>query len=135
MSDQIIEGIRAVSYVIVLIILAVMANTMSMSTRERIREYATMKALGFKPRFLVTLIFLEGLVIASLGGSLGVVLTDPAASLFQIATDNIFPLFVVSQTTVTFQICSSILVGFLAATGPAISASRIRVVEGLRTVP
>jgi hypothetical protein len=47
MSDQIIAAIRVVSYVVIVIILAVMANTMAMSARERTSEYATLKALGF----------------------------------------------------------------------------------------
>ena len=47
MSNQIIAAIRIVSYVVILIIMAVMANTMAMSARERTAEYATLKALGF----------------------------------------------------------------------------------------
>ena len=41
----IIAAIRTVSYVVIAIILAVMANTMAMSARERVAEYATLKAL------------------------------------------------------------------------------------------
>ena len=36
-----------VSFVVIVIILAVMANTMAMTARERLGEYATLKALGF----------------------------------------------------------------------------------------
>src|SRR5678816_1610369 len=56
MSDSIIAAIRVVSYVVIVIILAVMANTMAMSARERTAEYATLKALGFGPGFLAALI-------------------------------------------------------------------------------
>ncbi|MGM3346951.1 FtsX-like permease family protein, partial [Bacillus cereus group sp. BC23] len=52
MSNQIIAAIRVVSYVVILIIMAVMANAMAMSARERTAEYATLKALGFGPGFL-----------------------------------------------------------------------------------
>ena len=47
MTEAILVAIQAVSFVIVLIIMAVMANTMAMTARERYAEYATMKALGF----------------------------------------------------------------------------------------
>jgi putative ABC transport system permease protein len=47
MSEAIIAAIQAVSYVVIVIIMAVMANTMAMTARERYGEYATFKALGF----------------------------------------------------------------------------------------
>src|SRR5260370_36578235 len=50
MSNQIIAAIRVVSYVVIVIIMAVIANAMAISARERPVEYATLKALGFGPR-------------------------------------------------------------------------------------
>ncbi|MEI2716102.1 MAG: FtsX-like permease family protein [Candidatus Nanopelagicales bacterium] len=52
-----------------MIIMAVMANTMTMTARERLAEYATLKALGFSPGFVVRLLFGESLVIALIGGA------------------------------------------------------------------
>ena len=66
MSETILVAINAVSLVIVVIIMAVMANTMMMTARERLSEYATLKALGFSPGFVVKLLFGESLVIALL---------------------------------------------------------------------
>ena len=134
MSDQIIEAIRTVSYVIVVIILAVMANTMAMSVRERTQEFATMKALGFKPNFLGFLVFSESIFIAMIGGGVGIMITHPSAYLFQMATDNIFPVFLVSNKTIGFQFFCAFSVGVLAAFIPAINVYRINVVDGLRTV-
>ena len=71
MSEAILVAINAVSGVIVIIIMAVMANTMSMTARERLAEYATLKALGFPPGFIIKLLFGESLVIALIGGGLG----------------------------------------------------------------
>src|SRR5690349_22606745 len=42
-----------VSFVVIVIIFAVVANTMAMTARERTAEYATLKALGFSPGFVV----------------------------------------------------------------------------------
>ena len=79
MSNQIIAAIRVVSYVVIVIVMAVMANAMAMSARERITEYATLKALGFRSGFLSLLVFGESMVISGFGGLLGMLLTPPAA--------------------------------------------------------
>ena len=47
MTEAIVVAIRIVSFVVIVIIMAVMANTMAMAARERLSEYATLKALGF----------------------------------------------------------------------------------------
>jgi putative ABC transport system permease protein len=133
LSDQIIAAIRLVSYVVILIILAVMANTMAMSARERTSEYATLKALGFGPPFLVTLIFGESLAICLLGGAIGIALTPPVAAAFKQVV-SIFPVFAVSRETILFQAACALAVALGSAIVPAIRASRIRIVEGLRSI-
>ena len=134
LSDQIIAAIRLVSYVVILIILAVMANTMAMSARERTSEYATLKALGFGPGFLAMLIFGESMMIAAIGGGIGIALTGPAAAAFKQAAGGIFPIFTVSSTTVSLQLACAAAVGVVAALVPALRASRVRIVEGLRAI-
>ena len=68
MSEAIVVAIRVVSFVVIVIIMAVMANTMAMAARERVSEYSTLRALGFGPAFLGALIFGESLFIALTGG-------------------------------------------------------------------
>jgi putative ABC transport system permease protein len=133
MSDQIIAAIRIVSYVVILIILAVMANTMAMSARERTSEYATLKAIGFGPRFLALLILGESILICSLGGALGMLLTLPAAAFFK-KVAAIFPIFAVSSATLLAQAACALTVAFAAALVPAARAARVRIVEGLRAI-
>lgn len=134
MSEAILVAVNAVSYVIIIIIMAVMANTMTMTARERLAEYATLKALGFSPGFVVKLLFGESLVIALLGGGAGVLLTLPIAAAFAKAVGTLFPVFVVSQTTMFLQILASCIVGVVAAAWPAWKMSRIDIVNGLRHV-
>ncbi|MGS0892627.1 ABC transporter permease [Burkholderia stagnalis] len=134
MSNQIIAAIRVVSYVVILIIMAVMANAMAMSARERTAEYATLKALGFGPGFLALLVFGESIVIATLGGGLGMLATPAAASLFKQAAGSIFPVFRVSAETAALQAACALAVGVAAALVPAWQAARVRVVEGLRAI-
>ena len=134
MSEAILVAVRAVSFIIVLIIMAVMANTMTMTARERLAEYATLKALGFSPGFVVRLLFGESLLIAALGGLAGLLLTLPLAGAFRAAVGTLFPVFQVSTLTMALQLAAALGVGLVAAAWPAWRMSRIDIVAGLRHV-
>jgi putative ABC transport system permease protein len=134
MSEAILVALQAVSFIIIVIIMAVMANTMTMTARERLAEYATLKALGFPPSFVVRLLFGESLFIALLGGLLGLLLTLPLAAVFAGATGTLFPVFRVSATTMGLQLAAALGVGAVAAAWPAWKMSRIDIVAGLRHV-
>jgi putative ABC transport system permease protein len=133
MSDQIIAAIRVVSYVVIVIILAVMANTMAMSARERTSEYATLKALGFGPGFLAALIFGESAAIAAVGAAIGIAAGAPVAAFFKQAA-GIFPVFEISSDTVAMQVACAAVVAVAAAVVPAVQAARVRIVDGLRSI-
>jgi putative ABC transport system permease protein len=134
MSNQIIAAIQLVSYVVIVIIMAVMANAMAMSARERTVEYATLKALGFGPGFLALLMFGESVTIGVVGGGLGILATPPAASFFKQATGGVFPVFHVSRETMLLQAACALVVGSAAAIVPALQAARVKIVEGLRAI-
>ena len=134
MSEAILVAVQAVSFIIILIIMAVMANTMAMTARERLAEYATLKALGFPPRFVVQLIAGESLLIAGLGGALGMAITFPLAQAFVQAAGTLFPVFQVSPLTLWLQALAALVVGLVAAAWPAWKMSRIDIVQGLRHV-
>lgn len=134
MTGAIVTAIEVVSVVVIAIIMAVMANTMIMAARERTSEYASLKALGFGPIFLAALIYLEALAICALGGLFGVLLTYPAARTFAKEMEAFLPVFLVSDTTVVLQIVAALVVACVAAAVPAWRASRVRIVEGLRSI-
>ena len=134
MSEAIQVAVQAVSLIIVVIIMAVMANTMTMTARERLAEYATLKALGFSPGFVVRLIFGESLLIAAIGGLAGLLLTLPLAAAFRSAVGTLFPVFQVSTLTMALQLLAALVVGTVAAAWPAWRMSRIDIVAGLRHV-
>jgi putative ABC transport system permease protein len=134
MSEAILVAVQAVSLIIVVIIMAVMANTMTMTARERLAEYATLKALGFGPGFVVRLLFGESLLIAALGGLAGLLLTLPLAAAFRSAAGTLFPIFQVSTLTMALQFAAALGVGAVAAAWPAWKMSRIDIVAGLRHV-
>ncbi len=134
MSEAIIVAIRVVSFVVILIIMAVMANTMAMSARERLSEYATLKALGFGPGFLATLIFGESVLIAAVGAGIGIALLFPVAKGFSAQLGTFFPTFEISSKTLALQAGAALVVGIIAAIAPTVRSTRVNIVDGLRSI-
>jgi len=132
MTEAILDAIRLVSIVVIVIILAVVANTMAMSVRERLWEYAVFKTLGFGGWRIAGIIFGESLVLTLVGGGLGIALTFPAAALFRRALGQFFPVFEVSPLTIQLSLAATVAVGVLAALFPARQALRVRIADGLR---
>lgn len=134
-SEAIVVSIRVVSFVVILIIMAVVANTMAMTARERLAEYATLKALGFSPGFVAALVFGEALMLALIGAGIGILLTFPVARGFAASPAGaMFAVFKVSQDTVLLQIASALVVGVIASLVPGWRSANIRIVDGLRHV-
>jgi putative ABC transport system permease protein len=134
MTEAIVVAIRIVSFLVIFIIMAVMANTMAMTARERMPEYATMKALGFGPLSVVILILGESLAIAVAGAGLGILATPPVAHWFAAQMGTLFPVFDVSVETFAMQAAAAAVVGLVAALLPGYRAARVRIVEGLRNI-
>jgi putative ABC transport system permease protein len=134
MSEAIVVAIRVVSFVVIVIIMAVMANTMAMSARERLAEYATLKVLGFGPRFLAALIFGESLLISVVGAAVGIALLFPVASAFSAQMGTLFPVFEIAPQTLLLQAGAAIVVGIVAAIVPTLRSIHVNIVEGLRSI-
>jgi putative ABC transport system permease protein len=134
MTEAILLAIQAVSFVVIVIIMAVMANTMAMTARERGAEYATLKALGFSNGFVAMLIYAESVGIALVGAVAGIALTFPFADAFAERMGTLFPIFFVSEETVLMQLAAALIVGVVAASLPAWRTARVRIVDGLRAV-
>lgn len=134
MSETILLALQAVSAIVIVIILAVMANTMAMTARERMAEYATLKAIGFSPGFVALLLLAEGLLIAGVGGALGMLATVPTVAALGKMVMALFPAFRVSDATLLWQAGASLAVGLVAAAWPAWMASRVQVAAGLRQI-
>ncbi len=132
MTEAILIVVQSVSALVIGIILAVLCNTMAMSVRERRREHATLRVLGFGPVRIMGLILGESLAIALLGGVPGVLLSYPAAAVFAAEVGTLFPVFEVSDETAGLAIGCAAAVGVLAALLAAPQAVRLPIVIGLR---
>jgi len=134
MSEAIIVAIQIVSFVVIGIIVAVVANTMSMAARERTWEYAVLKTLGFGGWHIAGLILGESLLITLLGCGLGMAITFPAAYIFRRTVPMYLPVFQVEETTLYLDLIASLGVGILSALIPTWRAIQVRIADGLRRV-
>jgi len=134
MTEAIVIAIQIVSYVVIVIIMIVAANTMAMTARERITEYATMKTLGFGARHIAGIVFGESVFIAMIGGTLGALLTFPGARWIETELSQYFPSFSVAPATVYLELLAACLIGVVAAVFPTWRGATIRIAEGLRRI-
>ncbi|MFA6542323.1 MAG: FtsX-like permease family protein [Bacteroidota bacterium] len=134
-SGAIISAMNFMSFVIIGIIMLVLGNTMIMSARERTKEYAVLKTLGFSGGHLVAFIGGESMLIAVLGGTIGLLLTFPLVeSISLFIPKGFFPVFFIENWTIVLAGVSALLVGVVASIFPIVKAVRTSIVDGLQHI-
>jgi putative ABC transport system permease protein len=128
--------ISGIGLIVVFTITLIGANTMAMSARERFTEVAVMKALGFRPGVILSLMLSESVLIALIGG---VVAAIAAKVVFQfVGLGDVLALFLqnfkITAGTIAVALGASALIGLVSGGIPAWNAARIRIVDGLRRV-
>jgi putative ABC transport system permease protein len=136
MLGDLSQLIAAISCAIIFTILLVTANAMAMSVRERTREIAVLKTLGFNRRKLTGLLILEGLLIGLAGGLVGLLGARVVFKFIDIAaiTKGVFQHFEVMPETVAMGLTISALIGVVSFIVPACRAISVTVADGLRHV-
>ncbi|MCS6771107.1 MAG: FtsX-like permease family protein [Kiritimatiellae bacterium] len=126
--------IGSISTVIVFTIILVTASTMSMAIRERIREIAVLKALGFNGRHLFGFILAESFGLAMAGGLLGCVGAWALYSNIDIytITRGFFIKFEVTPHILVSGLLIAGALGVISCVAPARAAIRTSVVAGLK---
>jgi len=115
--------------------LLVSANTMAMSIRERTREVAVLKTLGFTRKTVLGLFVGEAVTVSLIGGMGGVLVGAGAFWLLAHAPQaGFFNNFTVTWGTAAAALTVAGLVGFLSALVPSYHASQVDIVEGLRYI-
>lgn len=126
----------SISAVVVFTLILVCVSTMSMAIRERFRELAVLKALGFRRRELFAFILAESFGLSMLGAVVGI----GGAWLFwssinlQKLTQGFLVYFEVTPRIMATGGIVAALLGILAAIGPSVSVARTSVVAGLKTL-
>lgn len=134
LSGAILSALQIISYVIIGIILLILANTIVMGARERIREYAVLKTIGFGNKTIGVMIIGEAILISMIGGIVGIFLAFPIVQGFGEAMPTMFPIFNMENSTIMLAVTFSILVGLVASIFPAIQSSKMSIVDGLRQI-
>jgi putative ABC transport system permease protein len=128
--------IRSISAVVVFSLILVTVSTMSMAIRERFRELAILKALGFQRREIFSFILAESFGLSALGAFLGI----GGAWLFwnlidlQALTHGFLPYFEVTPRIMATGATVAALLGIVSAIPPSIAVGRMSVVAGLKTL-
>jgi putative ABC transport system permease protein len=128
--------ITAITGTIIFAILLVTANTMAMSVRERAREIAVLKSLGFRRGKIMRLLISEGMLITICGGLIGAILARYGFSSVNLAlyTQGLVQNLEVGWPVIGFGILVSALLGLVSAGIPAYRAVRMIIADGLRHV-
>jgi putative ABC transport system permease protein len=134
MVETIIIALQVISALVVGVILLVAGNTMAMTARERISEYAVLKTLGFGAGRIIGLIAGESILISCLGGGLGILALIPITRQMETVMQQWFPAFPIEPMTYILTASTAIAVGILAAVFPAWQAIRLRIADGLRRI-
>lgn len=126
--------LNAIGTAVVFAILLVTANAMMMSTRERGREYAILKTVGFTDRRLFALVLAEAGGITLLGALLGL---GGAKLLYRVTDFNAggwLPGFDVTGSTLVLGTSIAVLLMVASGIAPAVRAARLSVIAALRNV-
>ncbi len=127
---------RAMAIVVVFIIALVAGNTMMMSFRERIRELAVFKAIGFQSGRIFAIVLAESALLSLIGSLSGVLPTAAILALVPIRGLQMGPIsgVDVSPVAVVVSIVIALFVGLAAGVWPAYQAMRLRSVDALRKI-
>jgi putative ABC transport system permease protein len=135
-----VQIILVVTGLVALCVLCIAANTASMAVRERSREIAVLRAIGFGRGVIFGTLVAESALLATIAGGTGALLTYGFSALIRQATSGsnnelgALTGFLVTPDIVAWGIALSILVGLVAGIAPAWGAARRPVAETLREV-
>ena len=126
--------IGSICTVVVFTMILVTASTMSMAIRERMREIAVLKAIGFNTRHVFGLILAESFGLAMVGGLIG---CGGARLLFDHmdiykVTQGFFIKFEVTAHILSGGLLLAALLGVVSCLAPAVACARMSVVTGLK---
>ncbi len=117
-------------------VLALIANAIVLSVRDRIREHAVLQTLGFRGALIARLVLTEGLVLSLIGGAVGssIALVVLHWGRFALSVDGLS----ISVATDLWIFASGLglaaALGVLAGLVPAWQAGRREIVECFRAV-
>lgn len=126
--------LNAIGMAVVFAILLVAANTMAMSTRERFREIAVLKTLGFTDTDVARLVIMEAVIVAAIGLALGLGGAMLVFNVVEFDLGGFIPGLVVTPGIMAVAAAIALVIAVASGAIPAWQSARLRVVEALRYV-
>jgi len=123
--------ISILAAVLFTLFLLVLANTMAQSVRERTSELAVLKTLGFSNGLVLGLVLVESILIALLGGGLGLAITYFAVEGGSF-NNALLPVFIMRSRDIAIGVALCCALGIVAGAFPAMTAMRLRITDALR---
>jgi putative ABC transport system permease protein len=124
--------ITGVAAAVFFTMLLVTANAMAQSVRERVREIAVMRTIGFSNGGIVALVLLEGLGITVIGGALGLWSGDAVARSIGARLTQYLPLMFMPPNAFVIGALLAVALGALSCALPCAQIWRLEIVEQLR---
>jgi len=139
MFSTLLKAVDFVSIVILVIMMLILGNTIAMSVRERTQEYGVLRAIGFMPKHIATLVLGEAVAIGLAGGLLGVGIGYPLINqgVGRFIEDNftgMFPYFRIAERDALIALGVAMVVAAVASVLPAYNAGKLNVIDALRRV-
>ncbi len=125
--------IMSICLAVVFTILLVSANTMAMSIRERTREVAVLKTLGFTRNSILGLFVGEAVSLAVVGGLIGSLLCFFIVGAMA-SQGGMFTGMKVTLITILVALLIAAVVGFASSFIPSYHAAKVNIVDGLRHI-
>jgi putative ABC transport system permease protein len=132
---EILGFARLLGLACVAVVLALVANTVVMSVQERVREFGVFRTLGFHAYHIAGLVMGEALILAMLGGALGLgsALAVIHFSSLTIGAEGVPVSFSTDLSLVTRGFVIATVTGLVAGLIPALRSSRSEIVASLRS--
>jgi len=130
-------GAKVLALVVVVVIGLVAANTAAMAVRERRKEMAVMRSLGFTRRMVAAMVMTEGTLIGIAGGLLGCALAFVALRILPYVGASLGPLAQILKLLpiVVFEsLAIAAAIGLASAAVPVLSATRRDISSELRAL-
>lgn len=128
-TQSIVAIINIVVSILLIDMLVILSNSISITTRERRREMAVFKVLGFQPGFIMAMVIGEAMLVGSIGGGLGALLGFILSS---VPLPFKLPMLLqlsVKLSAVPVGILIGAAVGFIGSIIPAWNARTVKVTD------
>jgi len=131
--------IMSVAFIAIFVAILGVINTILMSVSERTQEIGIMKAIGASKLDIFKLIWIETLIVCTLGGIFGSIIAIIGGNLVELLVRKAMPyapsgkLLFITPDLLAYSFLGVIIVGIISGLLPALKAASMRPIEVIRS--